>query len=84
MMSLLTLLAQLHGGLSAQARILTDPDDEEFVQLCLRWSDIDRKVPGAIIVAGDETDVVKAVRIVFGELNTINIFYFQGQDSCGE
>jgi hypothetical protein len=51
----------LLGNLSAQAKVLTNPNSQEFQQLTLRWSDINRKVPGAIVVAGVEADVVKTV-----------------------
>lgn len=60
-MTLQAFTDQLLGNLSAQAKVLTNPDSEEFQQLILRWSDINRKVPGAIVVAGVEADVVKTV-----------------------
>lgn len=61
-MTLQIVTDQLLGNLSAQAKVLTNPDSEEFKQLNLRWSDIDRKIPGAIIVPGVEEDVVKTVK----------------------
>lgn len=61
-MTLQIVTDQLLGNLSAQAKVLTNPDSEEFKQLILRWSDIDRKIPGAIIVPGVEEDVVKTVK----------------------
>ena len=67
---------QLLGNLSAQAKVLTNPDSEEFQQLIVRWSDIDRKVPGAIVVAGVEEDVVKTVNnILLSHSDAINDCY---------
>lgn len=48
--------------LSVAAAVLTDPNDEAFIQFLSRWSDIGLFVPSAIIVAGTEDDVVKTVR----------------------
>lgn len=81
---------QLLGNLSAQAKVLTNPDSEEFQQLIVRWSDIDRKVPGAIVVAGVEEDVVKTVNNIFlSYSDPINDCYLTqkkkkllGQSSC--
>jgi len=64
-MTLQVITDQLLGNLSAQAKVLTNPDSEEFQQLILRWSDINRKIPGAIVVAGVEADVVKTVTSCF-------------------
>lgn len=60
-MSLQVLIKKLQSSLSLQAKVLTNPGSEEFQQLLLRWSDIDRKTPGAIVVAGTEADVAIAV-----------------------
>ena len=48
-MTLQAITNQLLGNLSVQAKVLTNPDSEEFQQLILRWSDIDRKAPGATV-----------------------------------
>lgn len=64
-MTLQAITDQLLGNLSAQAKVLTNPNSEEFQQLNLRWSDINRKLPGAIVVAGVEADVVKTVTSFF-------------------
>lgn len=60
-MNLQSFFGQLQSNLSSQAKVLTDSQSEEFQQLLLRWSDIDRKIPGAIVVAGVEADVAIAV-----------------------
>jgi len=60
-MILQVVIERLQANLSPQAKILTNLDDEEFQQFLLRWSDINRKIPGAIVVAGVEADVVTVV-----------------------
>ncbi|KAF9556156.1 FAD-binding domain-containing protein [Agrocybe pediades] len=60
-MSLSIFVDRLRSNLSVAASILTDPESSDFQELCLRWSDINRRAPGAIIVAGDEKDVEQAV-----------------------
>jgi hypothetical protein len=61
-------VSSLKSSLSNAAKILTDPENSEFKELLLRWSDFDSQIPAAIVVAGDEDDVVKTVcRLCFQE-----------------
>lgn len=52
-------LSALRDDLSPQAQVLTDPTNESFKQALQRWSDIEVKVPGAIVQIGSEKDAVK-------------------------
>ncbi|KAF9480759.1 FAD-binding domain-containing protein [Pholiota conissans] len=49
--------------LSSTSRVLTDSTDKAFQQCLLRWSDIGRSTPGAIVLAGSEDDVVTVVSL---------------------
>ena len=51
-------VSELRGNLSPEARVLTDSSSKEFQLALLRWSDIDIKVPGAIIQVANEVDAV--------------------------
>ncbi|MCJ1267609.1 hypothetical protein MMC22_007495, partial [Lobaria immixta] len=51
-------LFELRGNLSPEARVLTDISSKEFQLALLRWSDINIKVPGAIIQVANELDAV--------------------------
>ncbi|KAF4615002.1 hypothetical protein D9613_002460 [Agrocybe pediades] len=62
-MSLSIFVDRLRSKLSVAASILTDPESKQFQELCLRWSDINRRVPGAIIVASNEADVEQTVAL---------------------
>ncbi|KAL0568747.1 hypothetical protein V5O48_013235 [Marasmius crinis-equi] len=55
-------LSQLGTLLSKDARILTDPNNNEFKELLRRWSDINKQIPGAIVLVATEEDVVNTVR----------------------
>ena len=70
--------------LSDAAKVLTDPSDTEFQELLARWTDIDKKVPFAIVMPASEDDIVKTVSVIGQatqsprEINRT----FQGQSSC--
>ncbi|KAJ7609357.1 hypothetical protein DFH06DRAFT_1346381 [Mycena polygramma] len=53
---------QLTSKLSEHSRVLTDSDSPAFKELLLRWSDIDLKVPAAIVQPATEEDVVITVK----------------------
>ena len=57
-MALNQLVVPLRGNLSPGARILTDVSSEDFQLALLRWSDLNIKVPGAIIQVANEFDAV--------------------------
>lgn len=56
-------ITKLKDSLSAGARVITDPTEKDFQLAQLRWSDVDVKVPSAIVQAADEQDIVTAVRV---------------------
>jgi hypothetical protein len=60
-MAVSELLNTLHGELSANAKVLVDPTNDEFKVALQRWSDTDKKVPGAIVLVASEEDIVKIV-----------------------
>lgn len=47
--------------LSAEAKILIDSSETEFQDLLARWTEIDKKVPSAIVMPATEDDIVKTV-----------------------
>jgi hypothetical protein len=47
--------------LSDRTKVLNDPSNGEFRELLSRWTDIDKKQPGAIICPATEEDIVKIV-----------------------
>ena len=47
--------------LSHDAKILTDPSKDEFKELLRRWSDINKQIPGAIVLVATEQDVTNTV-----------------------
>lgn len=51
----------LQPKLSPDAKILTASDSEQFQQQLERWSDLDLKIPTAIVLAGTEQDVTIVV-----------------------
>jgi hypothetical protein len=65
-MAVSELLKTLHGELSANAKVLVDPTNDEFTVALQRWSDIEKKVPGAIVMVASEEDVVKTVSLTPG------------------
>ena len=56
-------LRALRSSLSSQAEILTDSCHPDFQRSLQRWSDIDLRVPGAIIRPASEEDAVEIVRL---------------------
>ncbi|KIJ46029.1 hypothetical protein M422DRAFT_59649 [Sphaerobolus stellatus SS14] len=65
-MSLSTLtsfVSCLSKELSDTTKIFSDPNNTEFNALLLRWSDINKQIPGAIVLVGTVDDVVASVRI---------------------
>ncbi|CAL8576586.1 hypothetical protein XPA_002461 [Xanthoria parietina] len=58
-MALTHFIAELRGALSAEACVLSDPTKEDFQLALLRWSDVDVKIPGAIVQVANESDAVK-------------------------
>jgi hypothetical protein len=60
-MALSSLLSSLEQKLSPGAEILTDPSSAKFKEVHQRWSDIDVKVPGAILRPTTKSDTVNIV-----------------------
>ncbi|KAK1230304.1 hypothetical protein PQX77_006597 [Marasmius sp. AFHP31] len=56
-------VSQLGALLSQDAKVLTDSNHDEFKELLRRWSDIDKQIPGAIVLVATEEDVVKTVKL---------------------
>ena len=54
-------VSELRQTLSTQSRIITDVANKEFQLALLRWSDVDVKVPGAIVQVASESDAVVTV-----------------------
>lgn len=52
----------LQGAVAADCEILHDPNDARFQQRLARWTDIDRKVPAAIVLPRTEDACLKTVR----------------------
>jgi FAD/FMN-containing dehydrogenase len=44
--------------------ILTDQSDAKFQKHAERWSDVDRKIPAAILLPNSEEQIQKAVRML--------------------
>lgn len=57
-------LQKLAELLSADAAVLTDPNSEGFQKGLLRWSDIGRKTPKAIVLPASEGDCQAIVSAV--------------------
>jgi len=57
-MALGRFVTDLTEHLAPGTRILTNSSEEEFRDATLRWSDINAKVPGAIIKVTSELDAV--------------------------
>lgn len=53
--------SSLKQDLAPEGRVLVDSDAEEFQRYLVRWSDVDKQVPGAIVVVKDESHAQKAV-----------------------
>jgi hypothetical protein len=54
-------LPVLRSGLSQEAEVLDDSRSDRFQELCRRWSDVDKEVPGAIVLPSCEADCQIAV-----------------------
>ncbi|KAI9643585.1 hypothetical protein NHQ30_008207 [Ciborinia camelliae] len=61
-MSPLTQIPELKASLASTCEILTDPQDSKFVEHLKRWTDIDLKIPGAIVLPSSESDCQKIVQ----------------------
>ncbi|TGO59700.1 hypothetical protein BELL_1233g00010 [Botrytis elliptica] len=55
-------LSELKGVLTPTCKILTDPNDLNFAEYLKRWTDIDLKTPGAIVLPTSETDCQNIVK----------------------
>lgn len=62
-MNLKSFVNLLHGQISKESKILTDPLDAEFRTSLERWSNFNLKVPGAIVKPVGEADIVLTVSI---------------------
>ena len=60
-MALRAFLDSLQECLSPASQILTDQSNQDFKASAQRWSNIDIKVPGAILKPGDEQDTITVV-----------------------
>ncbi|KAF7931923.1 uncharacterized protein EAE97_008944 [Botrytis byssoidea] len=56
-------LSELKEVLTSTCKILTDPNDLSFAEYLKRWTDIDLKTPGAIVLPTSETDCQNTMRI---------------------
>ena len=57
-------LPVLRSGLSQEAEVLDDSRSDRFQELCRRWSDVDKEVPGAIVLPSCEADCQIAVNLL--------------------
>jgi len=48
--------------LSSDTKILSDPQDAAFHESMMRWTDVDKKQPCAVVMPATEDDIVKLVR----------------------
>lgn len=62
-MALSTLALDLTAKLSANGRILTDPQDAIFKESLYHWSELNAQIPGAVIKPATEPDVQISVSI---------------------
>ncbi len=60
--SVRSLIRQLKSIVSPDCDILEDPGSAKFQEYSKRWTDIDRKIPGAIVLPRSEEDIRKVVR----------------------
>lgn len=61
----------LQSRVSKDTRILTDRQDDDFKKSLERWSNIDLKVPGAIVKPATEEDVILTVSLMYSAVLTI-------------
>jgi FAD/FMN-containing dehydrogenase len=57
-------LHQLRNSVGKGIDILTDPTDAAFIKHAKRWTDIDRKIPAAIILPASEEEIQKTVCVL--------------------
>ena len=60
-MAILSKLEGLKAVVSSQCQILTDSSSAQFQEYAKRWTDIDSKTPGAIVLPTTEEDIQKTV-----------------------
>ncbi|KAG8528310.1 uncharacterized protein KY384_007227 [Bacidia gigantensis] len=61
-MSIQSRVSELRFVVSADCTILQDSTDPEFREYCKRWTDIDRKIPAAIVLPRREKDIQNIVQ----------------------
>lgn len=54
-------ISELRSKLSTEACVITDASKKEFQLALLRWSDVDVKIPGAIVQVSNELDAALTV-----------------------
>lgn len=59
-------IPELKAAVASQCEILTDSDDAKFREYAKRWTDIDRKIPAAIVLPTSEEGIQKTVSVFFG------------------
>lgn len=60
--SVRSLIHELKSIVSPDCDILAEPGEARFQEYTKRWTDIDRKIPGAIVLPRSEEDIQKVVR----------------------
>jgi hypothetical protein len=60
-MTILKFVESLSAELSPGASVLTDSASDEFMAAHERWSELELKTPGAIVLVSAEEDIVQAV-----------------------
>lgn len=55
------LFGELQRHVGPDVEILTDQTDARFQEYCKRWSDIDRKIPAAIVLPRSEGQIQSMV-----------------------
>jgi hypothetical protein len=64
-MAVLDFLATIKAELSPSAKVLSDSRMEGFKSTLQRWSDLNARTPGAIVLVATEDDIVKKVCLSF-------------------
>ena len=67
----------LTAELSPTATVLADPTTEEFKTALERWTELELKTPGAIVIVSTEEDVVQTVRKALGLLHPATLLTVQ-------
>lgn len=62
-MAISKFVESLAAKLSPGASILSDPSSDDFKAAHERWTELDLKTPGAIVLVATEEDVVHTVRM---------------------